>query len=438
VLDGPGQVTHWVAFSHDGRWIATGSHIDTEVKIWDARTGALVRDLGLLGSRVWFSPDGAWLSTTSGGFTLWSVGDWKRAWQGAGDFSSSHAFSPDGRVVAVGAGTCEIVLYEISAGREVARLTDPNGQRPAWMPFSPDQRYLTGISYDFKNLFMWDLHEIDHRLKELGVPWEWPPSKPAPSVEPDRTPLKIVTRVESRSQLFERQLGEVTEQLGKSPMDEGLLFRRGGLLYALDRPDEAIATLTQAIDLAAHAHTFGLRAHAYALANNYPRAITDAVTALSAIGPEDPRQGAFCNQLAWYYVTAPAEFRQPEQALALVRRALRREPERAAYLNTLGVALCRHGDWDESVDALRRSLRAGSDAPASDLYFLAVCFHHLQNERQAREAFEQALYWHDVHEPNLNHQTRSELDAIRDEVQALLGPARDVRQNAEPESAAPP
>jgi tetratricopeptide (TPR) repeat protein len=249
--------------------------------------------------------------------------------------------------------------------------------------------------------------------------------------------LKIATRMESRSQMLERELANITEQLDSRPKDEALQFRRGWLFHALNRPDEAIDALTQAIDLAPHAHTYSLRAHARAAANDYPRAITDALSAIAAIGPEDPRQAQFCNHLAWYYVTAPAEFRQPEQALDLVRRALRREPNRAAYLNTLGVALCRHGDWDESVDALRRSLRAGSDAPACDLFFLADCLHHLSEERLAREAFEQAVYWHDVHEPHLDRQTRSELAGFRDEVQALLGPSRDIRQNAEPEPTAP-
>ena len=37
-----------------------------------------------------------------------------------------------------------------------------------------------------------------------------------------------------------------------------------------------------------------------------------------------------------------------------------------------------------------------------------------------------------------HRQTRAELAGMRDEVQALLGPARDVRKNAEPEPAVPP
>jgi hypothetical protein len=71
------------------------------------------------------------------------------------------------------------------------------------------------------------------------------------------------------------------------------------------------------------------------------------------------------------------------------------------------------------------------------LYFLTVCFHHLGKQRLATEAFEQAIYWHDNHEPILDHQTRAELVAIRNEVQTLLGPSQDVRQTAEPDNTVP-
>ena len=64
----------YVAVSPDGLWAATGSHTETQVKIWDARTGSLVLELGLLGSRVEFSPDGAWLSTTEDGASRTLVG----------------------------------------------------------------------------------------------------------------------------------------------------------------------------------------------------------------------------------------------------------------------------------------------------------------------------------------------------------------------------
>src|SRR5262249_53378827 len=55
------------ALSPDGRWLATGHLERRRVKIWDAQTGKLARDLDLGGGEMpaWpaFSPDGKWLVT---------------------------------------------------------------------------------------------------------------------------------------------------------------------------------------------------------------------------------------------------------------------------------------------------------------------------------------------------------------------------------------
>jgi WD40 repeat protein len=66
-----------VAFSHDGRWIASGSE-DSTVKVWDGRSGELVRTFrghtGLVTS-VAFSPDDRRLISGSRDHTakVWDV-----------------------------------------------------------------------------------------------------------------------------------------------------------------------------------------------------------------------------------------------------------------------------------------------------------------------------------------------------------------------------
>src|SRR5262249_22581322 len=71
-----------VAISPDGRWVATGTWWGGPtdvVKVWDARSGAWVRDLEVGGdARVAFSGNGRWLATgTRREFSLWRVGTWE-------------------------------------------------------------------------------------------------------------------------------------------------------------------------------------------------------------------------------------------------------------------------------------------------------------------------------------------------------------------------
>src|SRR5207237_10420822 len=75
---GPQDDVRDIALSPDRRWVATGSHGGPGAKVWDARTGELVKDLpvGKM-CHVAFSPDGKWLATGGGGGRLWKVDSWE-------------------------------------------------------------------------------------------------------------------------------------------------------------------------------------------------------------------------------------------------------------------------------------------------------------------------------------------------------------------------
>jgi hypothetical protein len=72
VLPGNGQIVTTVAFSPDGKLIASGGY-DDAVKVWDTATGALLRSFTGHTGIVWavgFSPDGRWIASASADKTV--------------------------------------------------------------------------------------------------------------------------------------------------------------------------------------------------------------------------------------------------------------------------------------------------------------------------------------------------------------------------------
>src|SRR5262249_43774636 len=95
------------SFSPDGKWLVTGNHQGSEIKIWDARTGKLVQSLpaGRSGSAA-FSPGGRWLATgTAEEHRVWEVGSWRLQYairrENPGRLAGRLAFSSDGSVLAL-------------------------------------------------------------------------------------------------------------------------------------------------------------------------------------------------------------------------------------------------------------------------------------------------------------------------------------------------
>jgi WD40 repeat protein len=201
-----------VTFSPDGRWLATGSW-DTTVRLWDVATSLALSEANLSATdlqtdnpvdAVWvlrghrsgvtsvaFSPDGRWLATGSDDATvrLWEVSALLAQNEGGGlnrgqqitdsaidpsallehgDRVESVAFSPDGRWLATGSWD------EIARLWDLAALLDNSAQAEEFTPkarelrghenpvtsvaFSPDGRWLAtgGGGWD-DTVRLWDL-----------------------------------------------------------------------------------------------------------------------------------------------------------------------------------------------------------------------------------------------------------------------------------------
>jgi WD40 repeat protein len=149
-----------VAFSPDGARALSGS-FDHTLKLWDVRTGSLLRTFE--GHTDWvqsvaFSPDGREVLSGSKDKTikLWNAatGQVERAFSGHTEGVSSVAFSPDGTQVLSGAADTTLRLWDASTGENIRTFQGQLGPIRA-VAFSHDGSRLLSGSED-GSVKVWD------------------------------------------------------------------------------------------------------------------------------------------------------------------------------------------------------------------------------------------------------------------------------------------
>jgi serine/threonine protein kinase/WD40 repeat protein/Tfp pilus assembly protein PilF len=475
----------WAAdVSPDGRWVVTGCQHGKGTRIWDARTGALVRELladeARGGGR--FSPTGEWLATgTAGRIRLWAVGSWNEGPQ-LGDIAGGLAFSPDGKVIALETGQGMVRLVEVATGREVARLEDPNGDRSSDMSFSPDGSQLAvTMGSDSPWIHVWDLRVLREQLVKLGLDWD----------QPSLPPVKPVASASIQPLQCEVDLGELEDEavLGARPSRESLqklvainsviayfqplnrkAYRRRARAHGmLGNAQKAIADYKMALALtpaadATRVDLLGLRAANYLDIQANELALADLRAAdridlsrgrmlrsrLSfklveqaerlfrkdhAVSRQmlrlaleiDPANRNARNNLAWLLLTGPKELQDARAALTLARSAAGEDASQVS-LNTLGVALCRNGQYAEAISVLDKSLAAGhGQFDAFDLYFLAICHARQGDAARARACFDRAVHWVET-QGKLPADDAEELRGFREEAAEAIQASEKARK----------
>jgi serine/threonine protein kinase/WD40 repeat protein len=362
----PGQLyTHpnasEVALSRDGRWIASSGWHSDRVRLWNAQTGAMVYEW-VLGTQtlVFFTPDSRALIICRGdAFTFWDVDTLhmtRRLGRDVPHMVGRVAFSADGKLMALEMAPAVIHLMEVATGRTVAKLEDPNGDRATWMGFTPDGTQLVVAARYARAIHVWDLRAIRERLKIMGLDWDWPEFLPADHTAKTAEPAKI-----------EVLMGD----LATPPLE-------------------------------------------------WEQKARQKIERLRLAHETNPDDAEACNNLAWQYATAPEALRDVKAALPLAEKAVRLEPGKTLYRNTLGVVYYRAERYREAVEALRSNLDKQEDSGlAFDLYFLAMSHHRLGETALARDFYHWAVRWSQA-QRGLSKGHLEELALFRAEAENLL------------------
>src|SRR5262249_40893931 len=148
------------------------------------------------------------------------------------------------------------------------------------------------------------------------------------------------------------------------------------------KPDQAVAALRNAIELNpkdanAHYH-LGMTLCAQ-------KEWDEAVAAYKKAIELNPKFAQAHNNLASLLATcSDAELRDPALAVALAKKAVELAPRHWVYLNTLGVASYRAGDWKAAIAALEQSMALRKGGDSNDWFFLAMAHGQLGDKDKAR------------------------------------------------------
>jgi WD40 repeat protein len=168
-----------VTVSPDGKTLASGGN-DQTIRLWDLATGkprATLKGHTAGVRALAFSPDGRLLASATAGFDqagkqaraevkLWDAAAGKLRANLKWSAGPGHclAFSPDGKLVAVGGSALDaegttrgaIWLWEVSTGKQRPVLKQPVGGDVVGVAFTPDGKTLVAASRR-KGLHLWDV-----------------------------------------------------------------------------------------------------------------------------------------------------------------------------------------------------------------------------------------------------------------------------------------
>jgi eukaryotic-like serine/threonine-protein kinase len=363
-----GRLITAVAASPDCRWLAVGSGEGEkfgEVKVWDTTSGQ--EQCTLRGHRDWmgslcFSPDGRRLASVSLDKTVmvweWGTGRELYTLSAHQGLVSGLAFSPDGGRLATAGWDHTARVWEAATGKPLLVLhghTDIiNG-----VTFGPDGRRLATASRD-RTAKVWDavsgqeLLTLHGHTAEVGEVAFSPDGLRLATASWDGTLRVWDARPDTREVRDEREALGLLHGLFNRPL------LKADVLEAV-RADPCLSEV--------------VRQKALAFAEQYH---------------DEPDR---FNTASWMVVRQaglPAE--KYQKALRAAEAACRLAPDNGHYLNTLGVAQYRAGNYEKALETLTRSEKLNATAERGplpeDLAFLAMTQQQLGQKEQAKASLQ--------------------------------------------------
>jgi WD40 repeat protein/tRNA A-37 threonylcarbamoyl transferase component Bud32 len=431
IKDSRGEEVYQLAFSPDGKWLATSGRT---VKIWDAQTGVLRQTLRSLAKggtgAVAFSPDGTRLAVVEDlAVRIWDLTTGREAvpaLTGHTEWIPRIAYSPDGSQLASASFDHTVKIWDSRTGKEIMKLVHPDN---VWdVAYSSDGgRLATG---DFDNIVrLWDARNGNEILACKGHTFF------ALSVAFNRDNSRLASASRDGSvKIWDPDTGqEILTLRAQTEEWPTVAFSPDGTQLAL--VTERNVTIWDGRPLTPDApverEALGLLQFLY----NKPLCKADVVEHLRSSPLIRPaaRQMALTLVERYREETDPERYYQASWAVARQRylnayqyrfalqqaeTACQLTPEQGKYRTTLGVALYRNNRLKEAITTLEKNLKAGA-GKGLDLFFLTMCYAKLGEAAKAKDSFGRALKWMEE-QKNLPAQDVEELKSFRVEAEEAL------------------